>query len=209
MPGQEPDVGPAALSSPMSTTTAGATDEAWFRQLFVDAYRPLVAYARRRSASWGDADDIVSEVFTVAWRRRAERDPDRAAMPWLYGIAANVARNHWRSTDRRQRLQQHLEAQPGAAPFDDPADRAGSEVRAALERLSFDDREILRLAAWEGLTHAEIGAVLGCSTNAVGIRSHRARLRLKAQLERSDTPADDHETGPGERPEADTDGEIT
>ena len=156
--------------------------DAAFRQVFETTYSRLVAYARRRTASPSDADDIVSEVYTTAWRRWDDRTPGRPELPWLYGIAGNVVRNHRRSSGRRLRLVDRLEAEPAGRAEADPADRAGSELRAALDRLSVDDQELLRLVAWEGLSHAEIGEVLGCSTNAVGIRLHRARQRLQDQL---------------------------
>ena len=199
MAGQEPDVGLASLSStnsesavaePVTTTPEDPAerraDEAWFRQLFADTYRPLLAYTRRRTVDWSEADDIVSEVFAIAWRRRSERQADRPPLPWLYGIAANVARNHWRSSGRRLRLVDHLEAQPRATETEDPADWTASGLRQALSSLSFDDQEVLRLVAWEGLGHAEVAEVLECSTNAVGIRVHRARQRLQDQMDQMD-----------------------
>jgi RNA polymerase sigma-70 factor, ECF subfamily len=151
-----------------------------FRQLFTNTYSPLVAYARRRTSSSGEADDIVSEVYATAWRRRHELDPARAPLPWLYGIAGNVVRNQWRSSARRLKLAERLDAQP--QPTSKPVD-ASHEVRAALAQLPFDDQELLRLVAWEGLSHGEVATVLGCSTNAIGIRMHRARQRLSELLE--------------------------
>lgn len=153
-----------------------------FRQVFEETYRPLVAYARRRTNTAADADDIVAETYTVAWRRWAELDADRDPLPWLYTVAGNVLRNHWRSNERRLRLVDRIESQPVAAPSADPSERQGAELREALEKLSPDDQEVLKLMAWEGLSHAEIGDVLGCSTNAVGIRIHRARQRLETEL---------------------------
>jgi RNA polymerase sigma-70 factor, ECF subfamily len=50
----------------------------------------------------------------------------------------------------------------------------------ALPRLSENDRDVLTLTAWEGLSHAEAGEVLGCSPAAVAVRLHRARGRLEA-----------------------------
>jgi RNA polymerase sigma-70 factor (ECF subfamily) len=160
-------------------------DAAWFRNVFDVAYTPLTAYARRRTVDASEADDVVAEVFTVAWRRRAERshrggDPE-SELPWLYGIASNTIRNHRRSLGRRLRLVERIGSQP-RAPEPDPADRAATALRAALERLPFDDRELLRLIAWEGLSHAEVGTVLGVSANAVAIRAHRARKRLEVAL---------------------------
>ncbi|MEM7324428.1 MAG: RNA polymerase sigma factor [Actinomycetota bacterium] len=162
-----------------------SADEASFRALFESTYPKLVAYARRRSFDRGSVDDVVSEVYATAWRRRADLDDRRDPLPWLYGIAANVLRNQWRADSRRLQLVDQLEAQPVAAAAPDPAaaaDDGSAAIREALGRLTFDDQEVLRLVAWEGLSHAEVGEVLECSTNAVGIRIHRARLRLEEQL---------------------------
>ncbi len=172
----------------MTTTSSpdGAEADA-FRLLFADTYPALVAYARRRVGT-DRADDVVSEVFATAWRRRADLDPGRPPLPWLYGMAANVVRNLRRADGRHLRLVERIEAEPVADLRPDPADRPGSDLRAALERLSFDDQEVLRLVAWEGLTHAEVAEVLECSPNAVGIRVHRARKRLEAELDRLADP---------------------
>lgn len=173
-------------------------DDAAFRRLFEETYRDLVAYARRRTSDHADADDIVSEVFAVAWRRRGDIETGSSPLPWLYGIAGNVVRNHRRAGGRRLQLVDRLENDPGfnpgspQAPHAD-ADDGAERLRAALALLSFDDQEVLRLVAWEGLTHAEIGDVLDCSTNAVGIRLHRARKRLQERL-------DDHQTEEGTTP---------
>ncbi len=186
-------MGLAALSDEATSASAGIgsmsdpTAEA-FRAAFEATYPDLVAYARRRTDNWSDADDVVSEVYTIAWRRWADRDPEAATLPWLYGIAANVVRNSWRSTGRRLRLVDRLATQPdrsgsGNGDAGDPAERDAVGLREALGHLSFDDQEVLRLVAWEGLSHAEVGAVLGCSTNAVGVRVHRARQRLQRQLD--------------------------
>lgn len=154
-----------------------------FRHVFEQTYPQMVAYARRRTATDADADDVVAEVYTTAWRRWSELDADREPLPWLYAVAGNVLRNHWRSARRRLRLVDHIEAQPQPSSPPNPADRQAAELREALEQLADEDRDVLTLMAWEGLSHAEIGEVLGCSANAVGIRIHRARQRLEAILD--------------------------
>ena len=160
-----------------------------FRELFNSTYADVLAYARRRSFNQSDADDVVADVYATAWRRREDLDPGSPALPWLYGIAANVLRNQWRAGGRQLRLVERLEAQPAASsgqgPATDPAETVGGDMRAALSGLSFDDQEVLRLVAWEGLSHAEVGLVLGCSANAVGIRLHRAKQRLQTELEKN------------------------
>ncbi len=172
---------------------ASATDsleQALFRQLFTSTYSRLVAYARRRSFDFSEADDVVSEVYSIAWRRREDIPADTPALPWLYGIAANVLRNNRRAGSRRLQLVERLQTEPTAAnaavagDTEDPdsTDGAADDLRMALDRLSWDDQEVLRLVTWEGLSHSEAGQALGCSTNAVGIRIHRARQRLETEL---------------------------
>jgi RNA polymerase sigma-70 factor, ECF subfamily len=72
---------------------------AWFEQLFRDHHRDVLAYARRRVP--GDADDVVAEVFAVAWRRRDDVPPE--PLPWLYRTAANHILHARRGDARRSR----------------------------------------------------------------------------------------------------------
>ena len=224
MSGQEQDVGtplspPAApdRSPPTTPSAAGSAraapdviDEQRFRHLFATTYRPLTAYARRRLGDPGHADDVVAEVYTTAWRRRHDLDPDAPPLPWLYGIAANLVRNHRRSQGRQLRLIDKLGAQPdagSAADLPGPADDPRSvEVRRALATLSDDDQEVLRLTVWEGLTQAEVGSVLGCTANAVALRLRRARQRLADALTAADStppPATAPDTTDHPRPNED------
>jgi RNA polymerase sigma-70 factor (ECF subfamily) len=62
-------------------------------------------------------------------------------------------------------------------------------VVAALDRLSVREREALQLVLWEELSHAEAAQVLGCSANAVAIRVHRAKTRLRRELSTTELPA--------------------
>jgi RNA polymerase sigma-70 factor (ECF subfamily) len=152
----------------------GGVDErrARFRALFDESYQPLLAYARRRCTP-ADADDLVAEVLTVAWRR-LDDVPHDAALPWLFGVAHRTLANQRRSTRRRLALVERLEREPSpAAPDGDPV------LLDALARLSADDQEVLRLAAWEQLRASEIAVVLGCSANAAALRLSRARERLR------------------------------
>jgi len=87
---------------------------------------------------------------------------------------ANAARGR----RRRERLAARAAGDaPGASSEADPAG-----VLAALAGLRPGDREVLRLAAWEGLDPQAMGLVLGCSPNAAAIRLHRARRRLEEAM---------------------------
>lgn len=152
--------------------------EVRFTRLFASAYGPLWAYARRR-VSAPDVDDVVAEALTIAWRRLDE--VPEPALPWLYGVAFKVIGNHRRAHGRRLRLVDRLAGQP--APVSDEADPS---VLEALARLRPKDREVLRLAGWEGLEPRDIAVVLGCTPNAAALRLSRARARLREQLTGSD-----------------------
>jgi RNA polymerase sigma-70 factor (ECF subfamily) len=151
-----------------------------FRAIFDDCHRPVTAYARRRTGP-ADADDVVAEVFLVAWRRLDDVPADRA-LPWLYGVARGVLANRRRAAGRREQLLHRLAVEPhsDAPPATDPG------VEAALAVLRPEDREVLRLAAWESLAASEIAVVLGCSPNAAALRLSRARARLRRALTGTD-----------------------
>lgn len=151
----------------------GATPEETFKGLFSRYYGPIYAYCARRIGR-NDAADAASEVFTVAWRRIRRVPDEPETLPWLYGVARNVVRNERRSQNRQRRLDARAAAQadPGVG-FHHPA-----SLEPVLDALRDDDREILMLAAWEGLGPDDLGAVLGCSANTASVRLHRARARL-------------------------------
>lgn len=152
------------------------TSHEQFRAIFDRAYTPVSAYARRR-ASRTEADDIVAEVFLVAWRR-LDDIPAEDPLPWLYGVARRVLANQRRAAHRQHRLAQRLSTQP-AGPTSDEHDDA---VLAALAGLRPADQEILRLAAWEALIAAQIAVALDCSANAAALRLSRARARLRVAM---------------------------
>jgi RNA polymerase sigma factor (sigma-70 family) len=152
-----------------------------FRAIYVENYLAVLGYALRRTETDDDAADVVAETFLVLWRRLDDAPAGDETRPWLYGIARRVLANARRSERRRSRLIARLVAatSPHGSPHPGSAEDA---VVRALERLSAQDREVLRLAAWEDLDPREIAVALGCSVNAAKVRLHRARRRLAFQL---------------------------
>ena len=151
-----------------------------FEELYALHAGAVRGYAMRRCDS-ETADDVVADVFLVAWRRRAEL-PDEP-LPWLLGTARHVLANHARGQSRRVRLQDRLAAQPASVAAPAHADsRESAHLRAALESLSERDRELLLLMAWEGLELQQAAEVLGVRPNTLAVRFHRARRRLSAAL---------------------------
>lgn len=165
-----------------------ASRRASFDGLYGRHHRAVLAFALRRTRTAADAEDAASETFIIAWRRLETAPPE--PLPWLYGIARRVLANQRRGMGRVERLRARLRAQPlefemppPSADPGDPFDPDDSPAFAALARLRADDQELLRLVAWEELSHPHIALVLGISVNAVAIRVHRARGRFVQALE--------------------------
>lgn len=154
-----------------------------FRRLFEANHRPLLLYALRRTSTDGDAEDAVAETYAIAWRRLSRLPEGEGELPWLYAICRRVLANQRRGGQRRQRLLERIGSTSTAAATG-TGDATGP-VMQALSSLRPDDQEILRLVAWEDLSHRDIGIALGITSNAVAIRLYRARQRLLAALQES------------------------
>jgi RNA polymerase sigma factor (sigma-70 family) len=169
----------------------GVRDAAAFEACYVAHRRHVVAYCLRR-AHWADAEEAADETFLIAWRRFVEI-PTGQERAWLYGVAFHVLGNQHRGARRRRRLDDRL-ARRREDAFGGPESQVlvaedQQRLHSAYLRLSIDDQEVLRLAAWEELTHEQIGVALGCSAIAARQRLHRARARLSKQLERAERRA--------------------
>jgi len=172
--------GPPVDQSRVSEATSEAHSDraARFHVLYDEAYARMMAYAMRRVASRQDAEDVVSEVFTIAWRRLEEIPIDARRLPWMYGAARRTLANHYRGRDRKERLVGRLRHEPP------PAGQSYDAVHEALDRLRPDDREMLTLNAWDDLDTADIALALGIPAATAAVRLHRARRRLARELER-------------------------
>ncbi len=158
-----------------------------FDALYAAYATHVLAYAMRRAIP-ADAEDATSQTFVVAWRRIADVPDGPAALPWLYATCRNVLANQRRGRRRFASLVDKLARVPGRV--ETHVAGAGGTAVETLSRLSATDQELLRLIAWEGLTHAEVGAALGLTPNAVAIRVHRARERFRAAFERIESESE-------------------
>ena len=173
--------------SDAAVIAASVEDGARFGEIFDRHFAEIDRYLSRR-VGWVLADEIASEVFVIAFRSRGRYDPAAAdARPWLFGIAANLARRHWRTERRRLRAY----ARTGIDPLCDDADEsdrrldalaAGPVLAAALAALRPDEREVLLLFAWADLGYEEIAAALGVPVGTVRSRLSRARGRVRELL---------------------------
>jgi RNA polymerase sigma factor (sigma-70 family) len=153
----------------------GPSFDAAFAAEFPALHRYL---ARRVGAS--AADDLAAEAFAVAFRNWDKLDPERPVRPWLYGIAANLMRHHWRKERRMLRAYARTGVDPVFA--EDVVAEGSRELAAALAELRPEEREILLLTAWAELTDAEIAAALDLPRGTVKSRLSRAREKLRNRL---------------------------
>jgi len=152
-----------------------------FEALYTGSYQEITGYVRRRVPP-DAADDVVAQVFTVAWRRFGQVPGPPQDRLWLFGVARNCAAEHHRAAIRRLRLRTRLSQEPAAVthePGPGGPDQDPGPVLAALSSLKPRDREALQLVLWDELSHAEAAAVLGCTVNAFELRYRRARNRVR------------------------------
>lgn len=162
-----------------------------FRRVF-DAHNDALHRYCLRRLDTDDANDATAEVFMIAWRRIDEIPAGDESLPWLYGVARNVVRNHRRSGRRKVRLTARLGSI--AEPHVDPPDlqvvrhSEATEVHDALQQLRPKDQELVRLKTWEELSNHQIGQILGISDRAVEGRYARALKKLGKSLSTGTTP---------------------
>lgn len=152
-----------------------------------DAAPSLLAYFVRRVGAPADAADLVGECIAAAWSsvKRMPADPEEARM-WLFGVARNVLRHHYRAARRRDALVTRL------AETIDPiglaaADRTdgigdGAEVRAAIAALPEDLAELVRLVYWDGFSLEQAASHLGVPASTLRSRHARAKRSLREAL---------------------------
>ena len=157
-----------------------------FEDAFATEFPSLHRYLARRVGG-SAADELAAETFTVAFRNWERLDPERPVRPWLYGIAANLMRHHWRKERRMLRAYARTGVDPVFTDEDAAVERADADARhrglaAALAELRKDEREILLLNAWAELTDAEIADALSLPVGTVKSRLSRTREKLRNQL---------------------------
>ena len=165
---------------------AACHDPQAFAVVFERHFDAVFRYLRRRVGR-ELAEDLAAEVFAEAFRGRQRYDASRAdARPWLYGIAVNLLRHHYREEERK--LRAFARSGIDEVVTDDRAlDRveatsASREIAVVLASLPAAEREVLLLHAWAELDHAEIAEALAIPPATVRTRLHRARARLRERL---------------------------
>ncbi len=148
--------------------------------------RLVYAVAYRVLGDRGLAEEATQQTFVKAWRAAGSLDERREMGPWLATIARRVAidvhrREAVRPTDP---LESVSPSDPALASAPEAAEAVYDvwEVRQAVAELPDDEREVVRLQHFEGLTHTEIAQRLNVAVGTVKSRSFRAHKRLAESL---------------------------
>lgn len=172
-------------------------DEAALAALMERWELPVKAVIARVVLNASEAAELAQETFVRVWTQREKFRAGAEFRPWLFSIAVNLARNRLRWWRRRPTvsLQSWSDAPDAkiaakgegadldAAALLERTERAAA-VQAAIAALPLELREAIVLFEYEGCSHAEIAAALGCTPKAVESRLYRAREKLRVSLGR-------------------------
>jgi RNA polymerase sigma-70 factor, ECF subfamily len=163
-----------------------AGDASAFRELFQRYATTLTRVLARQLRAPEVASDLVQQTFLQLHRARFDFDARQRFKPWIFTIALNLKREYFRRS--RRRPEHPLELSPAAEPAVPARGAARWEAQrdlaGALEQIRAEQREVIELHWFAGLSFAEIAESMGLTTNAVKVRAHRGYVALRAALER-------------------------
>jgi RNA polymerase sigma-70 factor, ECF subfamily len=183
------------VSTTAVATATGRVDEARaaFEALYRDCRDDVYAYAAGLLRDRSAAEEVTSQAFERAWRKRRQIDPNRGTpRAWLFGIARNAALDELRRRSKlAHRTDAHDTSSPAATltePASNPADAAieRATLQRALDSLSGRERELVALKFFAGLSNSEIAAVTRTSETNVGTRLHRVIEKLRRSIDEAD-----------------------
>jgi RNA polymerase sigma-70 factor (ECF subfamily) len=159
-----------------------AGDDAAVRAIYARYAGPILTVAMGTLAKRDLAEEVVQTTMLKAWRAAGSFDSSRDLAPWLYAIARRVAIDVYRREKLPATREQLEDWQVAVVPLSFERTWEVWEVRSALEQLPAEERVVVRLAHFGGLTHAEIAERLDIPIGTVKSRSNRAHRRLAALL---------------------------
>lgn len=141
---------------------------------------------RVASLSPSEGEDLLQETFTAVWKASQRYQGESKALTWLFGIAANIARNHVRSRLRGQRALTVLGEQPSSEreAADEVAARrqALKRLERAMAELPHDHRVTLVMCDLEGTSGVDAAKALGVRPGTIWRRLHEARHMLREKM---------------------------
>jgi RNA polymerase sigma factor (sigma-70 family) len=158
-----------------------AGDPVAARELVERFQADVLAVCRRLLAHTHDAEDVAQEVFLRVFRGLRGWDSERPLRPWVLSIAVNRCRTWIGRRGKGPELADYLHETPDTRPADDSAELV-LEIRAAVDALRGEYREVFVLFHEHGRSYEEIAEVVGRPVGTVKTWLHRARLELLDRL---------------------------
>ncbi len=158
-----------------------------FEVLYSRYYRKLFGFALRVTRSADLVEEVVSDTLLTVWRSAARFDGRSRLSTWIFGIAYRKA---IQAASRRRSWEPLPEGRaalrdPGEGPFDACERReTHSLLRRALRDLPVEQRAVVELTFFHGLSYGEIAGVIDCPVNTVKTRMFHARRKLREALPR-------------------------
>ncbi|MCA9628329.1 MAG: RNA polymerase sigma factor [Myxococcales bacterium] len=167
-----------------------AGDRSAFDELFQRLAPILLRVLARQLPNREEANDLVQQTFLQLHRSRHDFRAGARLRPWLFTIAINLKREHFRRMKRRPEAPLELDGRSDPAAVKGDQNRADAQhtLGWAMQRIPSDQAEVITLHWFEGLPFPEVAEVVGASLSAVKVRAHRGYQALRTLLE-SD-PAD-------------------
>jgi RNA polymerase sigma-70 factor (ECF subfamily) len=158
-------------------------DPSRFAELYDKYVEQIYRYVYRRVSDQQTAEDLVSQTFYDALSHLKSYEPRGYPFSaWLYKIAHNNVLKWYRTHSRIQKvdLDEIAELKDTTDLVEDETLRQEKEgIREVLDRLDFEDRELIRLKYFEEVSNIEIGQIMGITANNVGVKLYRALKKLK------------------------------
>lgn len=145
-------------------------------------------YLLRITARSSDADDLSQETFLRAFRARHSLPPGSNVRAWLFAIATNLSRNHFRAQARRRRAHaaaaySRSEADPASPDGEVVAREAHAQIREAIAGLPLKQRLAFIMRKMHDLDYPAIGASLDCSAESARANVFQALRKIRRDLE--------------------------
>jgi RNA polymerase sigma-70 factor (ECF subfamily) len=148
---------------------------------------PLLTFLQRMVGDHHRGEELFQEVFLTVWLKRRQYQYPRPFKPWLYAIALNKCRAWFR---RRSAHAVSLESEdttpeaPGASPAETAiATEMAGLVNRAIQQLPHQQRAVVVLRIWEGLSYAQIAESVGCTEPTARSHMHHGLAALRTHLQ--------------------------
>ncbi len=171
----------AAASEGTSVRTFGKADRVAAEELFASTYPRLAGWVRRLVDDNETAHEIASEAFTRLLARWTVLDNPQS---YLYVIATNLIRDHWRRTERERRAIRTVTASAPRDPVSHPGEDV--DVRDLIQELPLRMRNAFLLHYYAGFAVREVATLLGRPEGTIKADLFQARARLRASMGESD-----------------------